>query len=190
MFIVYAVAIGLIAGFALGGRLDGLATLRFRWPSLALAGLALQIVLFSGAVDDALGGVGPALYVSSTALVLVAVMRNLSIPGLPLVALGATANLAAIVANGGYMPADPAAHALAGFEEHTGFSNSVVTDSPALRPLTDIFAIPAGIPLANVFSIGDLLIAAGIALAIAVSMRRSAPRRSGPDVVHAGTSPD
>jgi hypothetical protein len=37
--------------------------------------------------------------------------------------------------------------------------------------MTDIFAVPAGVPFANVFSIGDVVIAVGIAWAIAASMR-------------------
>ena len=56
----------------------------------------------------------------------------------------------------------------------TGFSNSVVVADPALRPLTDIFALPAWLPFANVFSIGDVLIGVGIAVVIALAMRRDA----------------
>ena len=45
---------------------------------------------------------------------------------------------------------------------------------PALEPLTDIFAIPHGIPFANVFSVGDVLIGLGVAVALAVAMKRAA----------------
>ena len=76
--------------------------------------------------------------------------------------IGAGCNLAAIVANGGAMPADPAALAAAGVDT-AGYTNSVVTADPALRPLTDIFAMPAWLPFANVFSIGDVLIGVGVA---------------------------
>ena len=69
------------------------------------------------------------------------------------------------------MPADPAALATAGFTP-TGYSNSIVVADPALWPLTDIFAIPAGLPGANVFSIGDVLIGIGIIVTIASAMRR------------------
>jgi Family of unknown function (DUF5317) len=41
-----------------------------------------------------------------------------------------------------------------------------------LRPLTDVFAIPAWLPMANVFSVGDVLIAIGIAWTIVATMRR------------------
>jgi hypothetical protein len=103
--------------------------------------------------------------------VLAVVVRNIRLTGLPIVAVGAASNLAAIVANGGYMPADAAAMALAGLEPTEGPSNSIVLSEPALRPLTDVLALPAWVPLANVFSIGDVLIGVGVAVAIAAAMR-------------------
>ena len=61
------------------------------------------------------GAAGPPLYVASTAAVLIAVLRNLRASRRwPLVALGAVSNLAAILANGGVMPASPDAVATAG----------------------------------------------------------------------------
>jgi hypothetical protein len=69
------------------------------------------------------------------------------------------------------MPADPRAMAMAGLEPAAGPSNSIVLAEPALRPLTDVFALPAWVPLANVFSIGDVLIGLGVAVAIAAAMR-------------------
>src|SRR5215217_6940380 len=113
MFIVYAVVLGVIVGLLLGGRIDGLSTIRFRWPWVAIGGLLAQVVLFGGAVDGAIDGWGPALYVASTAAVLLAVLRNVATPALGVVAVGAVSNLAAILANGGYMPADPGALAAA-----------------------------------------------------------------------------
>ena len=172
MFILYAIPLGLLAGFVAGGRLEGLSALRFRLAPLAIAGLLVQLVLFALPTSDALEAVGPAVYVASTAAVLVAVLANLRVPGVPLIALGAASNLAAILANGGAMPVRPETLAAAGLDPHEGFSNSVVTGQPVLEPLSDVFAIPAGFPLANVFSIGDVLIAIGIAVAIAVAMRR------------------
>jgi hypothetical protein len=171
MFILYALVIGLVAGSLFGGRLSGLASVRFHWGSVALLGLAAQVALFSGPVTERIGAAGPPLYVASTALVLVAVARNLRLPGMALVALGAVSNLAAIVANGGYMPASPAALAALGGGIAPGYSNSAIVPSPALEPLTDLFALPSWLPFANVFSIGDVLIAAGVAWTIVVAMR-------------------
>lgn len=171
MFILYAVLVGLVAGFALGGRPAGLAALRFRFATLAVVGFAAQVVIFSAPVSERIGDVGAPLYVASTAVVFAVLLANLRIGGLPVVALGAAGNLVAIVANGGYMPASAAALAAAGKVPPDGYSNSAVLADPVLAPLTDIFALPPAVPFANVFSIGDVLIGAGIALAIVAAMR-------------------
>jgi hypothetical protein len=171
VFILYAIPIGIAVGYLLGGRLDRLGDLRFHWAWLAIAGLVVQLVLFSAPIAATVGDWGPPLYVASTAAVLVAVVRNWRIPGLAIVAIGAAANLLAIVANGGVMPVSPEALAALGADAAEGFSNSVVMVDPAVRPLTDIFALPAWVPLANVFSIGDVLIGVGVAAVIALGMR-------------------
>jgi len=173
VIIALAVPIGLIAGMLLGGSLDHLVTLRIRWSWLAVAGLVFQAVLFTQAGATLAGTAGPALYVASTAAVLVAVVRNVQLTGMPIVALGALSNLAAVVANGGRMPTTAAALAAAGLDGPGDYTNSAVLANPALGPLTDVFAIPAGVPLANVFSVGDLLIAVGIVVVLTSAMRRS-----------------
>jgi hypothetical protein len=173
VFILYSLAIGLALGVALGGRPAGLATLRFRWSALMLAGLLVQVALFSEPVTARIGAWGPPIYVASTAGVLAAVVANASIPGMAIVAAGAVSNLAAIVANGGYMPAARSALIALGKSDATTYSNSATLEHPALEPLTDIFAMPAWLPFANVFSVGDILIAAGVATTIVVAMRRS-----------------
>jgi hypothetical protein len=171
VFILYAIVAGLIVGALLGGRIGNLARLQIAWWPLALLGLAVQLLLFSDLGDRLVGDLGPLVYVASTLAVLAVVLRNVRVPGLALIALGAVSNLVAILANGGYMPADPAALASLGDEIGPGYSNSVVVADPALRPLTDIFALPAWLPFANVFSIGDVLIGIGVAVAIAAGMR-------------------
>ena len=93
---------------------------------------------------------------------------------MPLVVVGAACNLAAIVANGGSMPAGRAAIELMG-----GPGTAIEAATPTARSwpipplwlLTDIFALPRWLPFANVFSVGDVLIATGIALVIVLAMR-------------------
>jgi hypothetical protein len=176
VFILYAIPIGLAAGWLLGGRLDGLAGITVRLTPLALVALAIQVLLFSPLADGLVPDVGRAIYVVSTAVVVVVVVANLRLPGIPLVVTGAAANLAAIVANGGVMPASPAALAALGMGIGPR-TNSAVVAHPSLEPLTDLFATPSWLPAANVFSVGDALIGLGIAVAIAVAMRSGGARR-------------
>ena len=77
------------------------------------------------------------------------------------------------------MPARPDALASLGRSVGTAYSNSAVRAEPVLAPLTDIFAMPRGLPFANVFSIGDVLIGAGVVVVIVAAMLA----RGGPTAV-------
>jgi hypothetical protein len=179
MLLLYAIAAGLLVGRVVGGRVSALADLHIRWVLLAVGGLAFQVVLFSPMATPRIGSLGPVLYVGSSALVFLALLRNLDLPGLPLLALGAALNLAAVVANGGYMPSDPAAwQVLTGLPAvpTTEFTNSALMGpGTALAMLGDVLVLPRPIPFANVFSIGDVLIAVGVAWCVARSMRLPDP---------------
>ena len=166
MLLVYAVILGVAAGLATGGRLGRLGNTHIRlWP-VALGGLAFQALLFSAPLSSSVGHLGPSLYVVSTTLVLMALIVNLRQPGFWLITLGALLNFVAVVANGGQMPASPEAvqAVLGGSWQMTGFVNSVPMDHAVLGILGDVFALPHPFPLANIFSIGDVLIGAGGAL--------------------------
>jgi hypothetical protein len=176
VFILYAVLVGLVIGLATGGSATRLGELRFAWAPLIVVGLALQMVLFSTTLGDALGPAAPAVYVASNVAVLAAVARNLAIPGLVLVLVGGAANLVAIVANGGYMPVAPDALAAMGWSPAEGYSNSRLLDAVVLAPLTDVFAMPVWMPAANVFSVGDVLIGVGATVAVVAGMHGRGPR--------------
>jgi hypothetical protein len=171
MFVLYAVLIGVVLGVLLGGDAARLTQVSFHWKLVVFVALIFQVVLFAPFVADRIGDLGPLLYIGSTAAVLATVIRNARITGLPVVVLGALSNLAAIVANGGYMPASAAAMTSLGKTPPEGYSNSALLLHPALAPLTDIFALPRWVPFANVFSVGDVLIAVGVVWAIVATMR-------------------
>jgi hypothetical protein len=178
MFILYSIVIGLVVGFLLGGRTAGLGDLRIRWPWAIAGGLVTQLLLFSTPLTERVGALGPVIYVASTAFVLVAIVVNRKIAGMSVVALGAMSNLVAIIANGGYMPADPAAITTLGPSDTAAYSNSALMADPALRPLTDILVLPPWVPFANVFSIGDAIIGVGVAIVIVSAMRSESPASS------------
>lgn len=187
VFILYAVAAGVVIGLLSGGSPSRLGDLRIRWVGLIVLGMAVQVLLFSSPLGGALGPAAPAAYLASELAVLAAVWRNLAIPGLGLVLAGGCANLAAIVANGGYMPVSPEALAALGRLPRDGYSNSRLVDGVVLGPLTDLFAMPAWLPVANVFSVGDVLIGIGVAIAVAAAMHGRGPLDT--RTVPAGTLP-
>jgi hypothetical protein len=171
VFIVYAIPLGILAGYLRGGRIENLAGMGFRWAPVAILALLAQVLLFSPLMMGA-GPWIPLLYIATTGVVLAIVIANRHLPGLRIVAAGAVCNLAAILANGGFMPASREALEFAGLSATEDVANSIVVPNPALGFLTDIFALPAAFPLANVFSFGDLLIAIGIGKAVALGMSR------------------
>jgi hypothetical protein len=188
MFILYAVLAGLTIGLLSGGSAARLGDLRVRWAPLIALGMAVQVLIFVSALGDAIGPAAPVVYVGSNVAVLVAVWRNLAIPGLPLVLVGGVANLVAIVANRGFMPVSPDALIAIGRVSRDGYSNNRVVDDVVLRPLTDLFAMPSWIPMANIFSIGDVLIGVGAAMAVVAAMHGRGPlvSRTGPDGARSG----
>jgi hypothetical protein len=179
MFILYAVVLGLLAGGVLGGRTAGLGEIKLRWAWVFVLGLAIQLVLFSDPVTERIGELGVPIYVGSTLAVALVVAVNYRITGMPIVALGAFSNLAAIVANGGYMPTTTAALEALGKTAKTVYSNSAVVPNPALPWLTDIFALPGWIPASNDFSVGDVLIGIGVIVVIVAAMHRAPAVQTG-----------
>lgn len=150
----------------LGGRLTALAELRLRWTPALLAALALQVVVLwlAPGWPDAVLAIGHVASYGSAAVFLAA---NRHVPWLWLIGLGGLFNLAAIAANGGRMPASPAALESAGLPAPEGFSNSTVVADARLAFLGDVFATPSGLgPFSNVFSVGDVCLVVGAALAL------------------------
>lgn len=148
-----------------GGRLGALADLEFRAVAVLAGGLAIQIVTVS-VIPDGPPGLYRALHLVSYASAAWFVVANRRVPWLWLSAVGATTNAFVIALNGGVMPASASAMRTAGRVADSGFANSSVVRDPVLPFLGDVFPVPAGVPLANVFSIGDVLIAAGAFLLV------------------------
>lgn len=171
MVILVVALLSLGIGLLRGGRLIRLAVVPLRYAYLVLVSLGLQLVLFSPlAVSLRLEAWVPLLYVVSMVILVLWFVLNFRLPGMALIGLGLVLNLSAIVANGGYMPASPDALQRAGMASRLAdaqqaiHNNSILaTDQTRLYFLTDVFAIPKGLPLANVFSIGDVFIALGAA---------------------------
>jgi len=153
MTLGFAIVVGLAIGLARGGSLLNLATTHWRWWWLGLAGLAVQIPLFSSdPIAEVLASYGPILHLLSIGLVIAFLIANVRTDGLPLILFGALLDGAVIAANGGQMPrvepTDPAP-----------FRNTVAMDERTLLPfLGDWITLP--LP-GEQFSPGDIAIAVG-----------------------------
>lgn len=193
MLLLYAIAAGLLIGRLLGGRVHNLEHVHVAWWPLALGGLVVQVVLFADPVADRIGSAGPVIYVASTVVVLVVLLRNVALPGLAIIAVGAVLNLLPILSNGGYMPSSPEAWlALTGVAEvpGSGFTNVVLSGPDThFAYLGDVFVWPRPLPLATVFSVGDAVIALGGIVFLVAGMQPPGSRWIGPGRSLAAPSP-
>jgi hypothetical protein len=145
-----------------GGDLRRLGDLRFRGSWVVLLALVAQVVVISvipGENHTVLASVHLATYAAAGWFV----VMNRRIPGILVIAVGAASNALAIAVNRGTLPASRSALEGAGLHLNPHeFLNSGVLAHPHLAFLGDVLATPSWVPLANVFSIGDVLILCGV----------------------------
>jgi hypothetical protein len=161
-----------------GGNLSRLAELRIRLGAVAVGALALQILIIS-VLPGGTHGLHVAVHLASYAIVGVVVAANLRLPHAWLLALGGALNFTAIAANGGVMPASASAlRAADRVPAADQFANSVVKAHPHLGFLGDVFALPAPLPLSNVFSVGDVCLVVGAFLFLHAACGSTLTRRA------------
>ncbi len=171
MIILLVLLLVLLVSLARGGQLAALLQVQPRHLWILFAPLAFQLVAFSSFGDqNSPIGVPWAvvLYMASLACAALALWLNRQLPGVTWIAAGLTLNWLVIALNGGFMPVWTPARELAGMPPLTGRDMNVIpVDASTRLPfLGDIIPLPAWVPLANVFSIGDVFITLGGVLLI------------------------
>jgi hypothetical protein len=149
-----------------GGRLSRLSELELRWLWLVVVAFAIQVLLVT-VVPEGDETIHRAAHIATYGLAAGCILRNLDLRFMWVVAVGGLLNFIAIAANGGVMPASRGALAAAGLDPASGeFANSDLVRNAHVALLGDVFAIPAGWPGANVFSVGDALMLVGVFLVL------------------------
>jgi Family of unknown function (DUF5317) len=183
VIVVAGLVLAVISVPLAGGHLTRAADLRFKAPWAIGLALLIQIVIISLVPGG--GPLRPALHVGTYILAGVFLVLNRKIGGLWILMLGAVINAFVIGVNGGVMPANATALRTAGIHPSaTEFANSAARPGAHLSFLGDVFALPAPLPLHNVFSVGDVLIVlgAGAILHIASDSRLARRFSRSPDV--------
>jgi hypothetical protein len=178
VIIVVASVLAVLTVPLVGRSLAPLSQLRFR--RVWLVWLSLSVQLLITVVPAFPMAWGEPLHLLTFAASAAFIWSNRHIRGIVPIAIGAALNLLVIAVNGGTMPASEWAWNTAGFgAAGGGFENSAVNHTARLPWLGDVFAIPAGWPLSNVFSIGDVVIVIAVGY-LAHQACRPAPAVSKP----------
>jgi len=180
MIFLYALGVGILAGYVLHGQLRRLPSLPFRALWLIPLALLIQLLifpLFSG--RPLISAATPTLHLLSYAILFLWLLLNLSVRPVWAIGLGALLNAVVVLANAGYMPSSATALERAGLGsvaaallvERT-YGNVVLMGADSrLDVLGDWFFVPSWIPGATAFSIGDVLILAGLVWLVVRGMR-------------------
>jgi DHA3 family macrolide efflux protein-like MFS transporter len=187
--LIAGLLIGLIAGFATGGRLDNLIAIRLRWPLLIFGALALRLGTEAALSRDV--GIVDALRVpllgAAYGVLAVGLWANRARPGMSLALVGMGLNATAILVNGGFMPVWEPSLTAAGFVRADVLSPIHVIlpatlDATFFRsagPLGDVVPVPLPF-LRNVLSIGDVILSTGLAFFLFAGLVRR-PGETWPD---------
>jgi MFS family permease len=195
--LIAGIALGLVLGLLLGGRLDNLAEVRLRFLPLLFVAVIVRF-----ATEGALGlGVGFAedfrvpLLAAAYGILLFALWPNRGYPGLALAFVGILSNAIVILVNGGRMPVWMPAYDASGIEGplssvlHVAIPGGSGPEFFArLGLLGDVIPIPVW-PVNNVASVGDLFLTGGLAFFLfATLMRAPASARTAIDEAGSATA--
>ncbi len=172
MVLLWAILLGLLIGLVRHRDLAHLAQLKLRASWLVLLAVLIQILILplgQGAKPLVTWGM-EFFHIGSYLLLLLFAVLNYRERALWPMALGMLSNFIVITANGGHMPASLDALRAAG---RTATVEKLLTDGvfgnviamseqTKLNFLGDIFWLPAWVPWANAFSVGDLLLGVGV----------------------------
>jgi hypothetical protein len=166
-----AVAIGLVGGLVVGGKIENLVHLRFRWPWFVVAALIVRASVVLTPLNR-VDGIQYVYAATLAALVAWTVWQIERIPGIWLVTAGAAINLLVIAANGGRMPV---ASEIGGSLVQRGQIGqyTLMSQGTHLNWLADWIALPGPFQrvLREAYSPGDLIVALGVALVVLLAMR-------------------
>lgn len=165
MFVPMVLLASLAVALLRGGHLHNLLLVKPRLVWLFFVPLIMQLIAFSSAGGTIVFGFPLAriLYFLSMGIAVLALWLNRHLPGVLWIAAGLSLNFLVITLNGGFMPVSDAAREFAGLPPVTERSMNVIpADHAVVLPwLTDVLPLPGFLPFANVFSVGDVLVAIG-----------------------------
>ena len=180
MILLIGLAVIVATVVARGGDLGRLSELHLVGVRYLVAAMVIQAVAINTPSEHLPDAIAGGLHIASFALALWFVIANRTVPGVWIIALGGALNGIAVAANGGVMPASRWAIETSGVPlPDDQFTNSGAVEGARLAFLGDVFPLPGPDWIANVFSVGDVvLLVGGAVLMHRVCVARAAPAGS------------
>jgi hypothetical protein len=175
------------------GSIAGMRRLRIEWWPLGLGSLAAQLVIHNSPFNQQAWALvwGPPLWVVCLGAMLAMLLRNALRPGVArlawlLAGVGIGLNLLVVLANDGYMPQSASARlavrgATLPADANVAELYNVTPIGPDTRLewLGDVIAQPDWLPMANVVSLGDVVLSLGMASLGFLTITRRLPHVRG-----------
>jgi uncharacterized protein DUF5317 len=167
-----AIVLGAAFGLLTRGKIENLARLQFRWPWLVLAALIVREAILLTPLNSVEG----AQYVYLLGLVVIVgwtIWHWRRLRGIWLVTVGGALNVLVIAANGARMPVAP--EAAGSLNSRGTFGQYTLMGAHTnLNFLADWIRF---YPAPGVYSIGDVIIALGLAIVVFLAVRNPRPHR-------------
>ncbi len=177
MLFIVSLLIGLAVGGLRGGRLSGLRNVRLRHEGVLLALLVLQLTLPAFRISGPWTRIAFHVWLATFPILITIAVANRAQPGMWFVGTGLACNAVVVALNGG-MPVDSVAAGASVAVPVGDFVHVPATPQTWLPLLADALRVP-GVPgWGYVISIGDVLLAVGVAVFIAKSMAIRTPARA------------
>ncbi|MGH2355719.1 MAG: DUF5317 domain-containing protein [Chloroflexota bacterium] len=178
-----AILAGVLAGWMRGGQLWAIGAARIRLAWLIPLGLAAQVVMIGATGLDVPWWVLP-LHLATYALLFTTIVANWRMSGLPVIGVGLLMNALVIFSNGGLMPQAPETLHVMHAGEEIAIGQHIPRSKDVLLPraqthlwwLSDVVTMPRGSPVQMVFSLGDVVVALGLAWTVRGLMQPLTPQ--------------
>ncbi|MDI6843804.1 MAG: DUF5317 family protein [Anaerosomatales bacterium] len=185
ILLLISVVVGLAAGLLSGGSLARLQHVRLRGESGLVLLLLLQLVLPAATARIGMSAMlALGIWLLAMAGLVVLSLRNVSAPGMVLVALGVALNLMVIGLNAG-MPVSERAVKIVARSDTVEVPYDLVhrpmTGETLLPWLADVIPVPGPKGLRAVVSVGDLLLVTGVGLLLFAATREGGDLRAPAD---------
>ena len=170
MIWLVAAVLGAVFGLLTGGKLTNLARIQFRWPWVVVAVIAVRAIVLITPLNSIEGA--QYLYAVALATIVAWTAWHFNrVRGIWLISAGAALNLIVILANQGRMPVAPELATSMGGRTTVG-QYTIMGSQTNLNILGDWIKLG---PVPQAYSLGDMLIAVGLAIVVFLAVRNPTP---------------